>query len=419
VAGTSVAMPSLGTEQVTLLRLQRLALQYFLDNQENGLILDRQRNHGPRSFGGLCSTAATGMGCIALALASAPPHRLLSPSEARSRIRIILQHALERLPHDHGILPHFVDAISGAVVGRDAFSTIDSSWLFAGGLWAAEFLQDDELTDLAHRLYQRVNWKHWSEANENGFLQHGKNGRRELLPCAWDRLNGETVFMYALAAGSDPERALYLHRRPAWRTFPGSVAGHHFHSADLGLFVFQYGLDLLDLATWRLPCSPDLHVEAGIAAHANRDYCRQMASRFVTYRRFWGLSAGDGPAEDANHAYRAYAPGECDGTAHLTASLASIAHMPEAAFENIHEAEREVSQNILGRYGLSSVNLDRAWVARDMVGIDAGAAVLALDNYLMDQRVRRVFHRLPCVERGLERLGFVSASDAVDARQAS
>jgi hypothetical protein len=41
-----------------------------------------------------------------------------------------------------------------------------------------------------------------------------------------------------------------------------------------------------------------------------------------------------------------------------------------------------------------------------MVGIDAGAAVLALDNYLMENRVRAVFHELPCVRRGLESLGF-------------
>src|SRR5262249_51452435 len=61
-----------------LLRLQRLALRYFLENQlAGGLVLDRQRNHGPRAASGLCSTAATGMGLIALALAAAPPYRLL------------------------------------------------------------------------------------------------------------------------------------------------------------------------------------------------------------------------------------------------------------------------------------------------------------------------------------------------------
>src|SRR5262249_52275015 len=90
-----------------LLGLQRHALQYFLDNQTpGGLILDRQRNHGPRRAHGLCSTAATGMGFVALALASAPPYRLLRPRTAVTRVAAGLRAALERLPDDHGAVPH-------------------------------------------------------------------------------------------------------------------------------------------------------------------------------------------------------------------------------------------------------------------------------------------------------------------------
>ena len=75
-------------DRALLLRLQRQALRYFLDNQApGGLVLDRQRNHGPRRRHGLCSTAATGMGLIALALAAAPPYRLLTPQAAALRVR--------------------------------------------------------------------------------------------------------------------------------------------------------------------------------------------------------------------------------------------------------------------------------------------------------------------------------------------
>ena len=63
-----------------------------------------------------------------------------------------------------------------------------------------------------------------------------------------------------------------------------------------------------------------------------------------------------------------------------------------------------------GRYELSNVNLDHHWVGRDMVGIDAGAAVLALDNYLMADRTRTLFQGLPCVRRGMARLGFTPAA---------
>jgi hypothetical protein len=189
------------------------------------------------------------------------------------------------------------------------------------------------------------------------------------------------------------------------------VAGHRFNNADLGLFVFQYGLDLLDLTRWRSPCGLDLAGEAGVATAANRDACRAAAGEFRTYRVHWGLSAGDGPGPVAGgDAYDSYSPaGPVDGTAHLTASLASIAHQPADVLENVRAAAR-LRPSPMGRYGLSCINEDRRWIGRDMVGIDAGALVLALENVLMEDRVRAVFHRLPCVCRGMDRLGFRDAS---------
>src|SRR4051794_14006859 len=167
------------TERALLLRHQRLALLYFLDNQTSGgLVLDRQRNRGPRRPHGLWSTAATGMGLIALALASAPPYRLLTPRAATLRIRAGLRAALDRLPHDHGVFPHFVDSATGAVYGTDHFSTVDTSWLAAGALWAAAFLGDAGLEALATRLYSRIDWYYWTDpdgAGADGLLRHGKD----------------------------------------------------------------------------------------------------------------------------------------------------------------------------------------------------------------------------------------------------
>ena len=131
------------------------------------------------------------------------------------------------------------------------------------------------------------------------------------------------------------------------------------------------------------------------------------ADGFLHMNEFWGLSAGDGPGEHpaTDDAYRAYSPhGPIDGTAHLTASLAAVAHCPQAVVQNLREAGHDRRLAALGRYGFSNVNLDRHWVGRDMVGIDAGAAVLALDNYLAADRVRAVFHSLPCVRRAMGRL---------------
>jgi len=410
-AHTGADLPS--SDRALLLRLQRQALCYFLDNQvSGGLVLDRQRNHGPRHRDGLCSTAATGMGLIALALAAAPPYRLLTPGAAALRVRACLQTALGHLPHDHGVVPHFVHSATGAVYGTDYFSTVETSWLAAGALWAAASLRDAELERLAMRLYERIDWQYWTDPEGRGvagLLRHGKARGGRFLPCRWDRLNGETAFMYVLAAGAVKGRALSRASWSALRPYYGTVAGLRFNNADLGLFVFQYGLDLLDLAAWRPPGEVDLEAEAAIAAEANRRACWERADTFRTYRRFWGLSAGHGPgASGARLAYICHSPaGPIDGTAHLTATLASAARHPAAVLENVQQALRDRSLGALGRYGLSSVNLDRGWVGPDMIGIDAGAAVPALDNLLMAGRVRAVFYQVGCVRTGCERLGFV------------
>src|SRR5205823_539924 len=122
----------------------------------------------------------------------------------------------------------------------------------------------------------------------------------------------------------------------ALRPFYGMAGGRRFNNADLGLFVFQYGFDLLDLYYWRPPESTDFMAEAKIATLANRQVCRNLASTFSTYRRFWGLSAGDGPGiATSRNAYRDYAPaGPIDGTAHIMATVGSIGHAPEAVLEN-------------------------------------------------------------------------------------
>jgi hypothetical protein len=419
--------PAAGTdlppaERALLLRLQCQALQYFLDNQTpGGLVLDRQRNPGPRHAHGLCSTTATGMGLIALALAASPPYGLLTQQAAVYRVRASLQAILDRLSHDHGVVPHFVDSATGVVWGTDYFSTVETSWLAAGALWAAAFLRSPDLKALATRLYDRIDWHYWTDpegAGTAGLLRHGKDRAGRFLACRWDRLNGETALMYVLAAGAADKQAL---SEASWRALLphyGTVAGLRFNNADLGLFVFQYGLDLLDMRRLSPPGPVDLWAEARVATLANQRACRRAAARFTTYRRFWGLSAGDGPGMyPAPDTYRTYSPaGPIDGTANLTASLASVAHYPEAVLDNLHQAERDRRLGAHGRYGLSNVNLDRHWVGRDMVGIDAGAAVLALDNYLMADRVRAVFHSLPCVRRAMHRLGFTpragtSASD--------
>ncbi|WP_020471438.1 glucoamylase family protein [Zavarzinella formosa] len=400
-------------DRMFLMTIQQQSLRYFLENQSpDGLILDRQANFGPLRplTQGWCSTAATGMGLIALALASREPYHLISQCEAVGRIRLALHASLEKLPEDHGMMPHFYETDTNTPQGRDTFSTVDSAWLIGGALWAAGFLKDGKLERLASQLYERVDWLHWTGGRESGLLNHGKNLNGKFLRNAWDRLNGETILMYVLGAGAKEDRALPQSCWKALKPFYGEVAGLRFNNADLGLFAFGYGLDLLDMARWLPPGGVDLAAEARIAVKANYLFCREKAARFATYSYFWGVSDGDGPGDrNGKRPYRRYAPGRsADGTAHLNATVAAIANAPEEVLENLARADRHSGQALRGRYGYANLNLDREWVGGDAVGIDAGAIVMALDNYLMDDRVRQTFHSLPSVALGMSRVGFTS-----------
>jgi hypothetical protein len=398
-------------ERQTLKDLQEQAIRYFLENQlPNGLVLDRQANSGPLRMDGMTSTSATGMGLIAIALASSPEHHMITRAEAIRRVRLALDTCLNKVKTDHGMMPHFTDPVTLAPMGSDVISTIDAGWLLAGGLWAAEYLDDQGLKTLANRLYDRVDWTYWTtSATANGGIQiqHGADDKGAKLKGTWDRFNGETAVLYMLGIGARGNNHVPA---TAWRdlaTFEGVQGGLKFVSADLGLFVFQYGNELIDFNQMPAIGRPNLDRESRKAALANFIVSHMADGRYKTYSLFWGLSAGDGPgAPGAADAYRAYSPVDMDGTAHITASLASIEEVPELVMLNLEAAERATGLPgpIHGRYGYSNVNLDRNWVSHDVVGIDMGAEVMALENMLQGGKVRQVWQKLPVMRRAVRRL---------------
>lgn len=411
-AGVAIALRSSETaaaedsplQRERLQGIERDCLRYFLENQtEQGLFLDRQRNFGERYAPEVvpCSTSATGMGFIALALASESEHRLVDRREARERCLKGTETALKDIPEDHGILPHFLRGSRLEPWGSDTFSTVDSAWLVAGAGTAAEILDDDSLRAKASELYHRVDWRYWTNGNGR-LLSHGKNRQGEFLG-PWDRFNGETAFLYVLAAGAEDRYAVGADTLDALDPHIGEAEGMSVASADLGLFTHQFGNQLLDLKTWHHAGAIDLHEHARRATRANILSCTRMGNDRATFRTLWGVSAGDGPGEGSSDAYRSYSMREHDGTAHVLSSIAAIEHERDAVFRNIAAAD---VLGLRGRYAFSNANLDRAWKSQDVVGIDAGNTAMALDNFLNVNRVRKAFHALPQVKRGLQRLGF-------------
>ena len=97
----------------------------------------------------------------------------------------------------------------------------------------------------------------------------------------------------------------------------------------------------------------------------------------ATARTVWELNADDGP-----NGYRAYsAPGnEQDGTVSPTGAIAAIlfAEAARAAGQTMYE---RVKDRCWGRYGFGNAfNLDKDWYDKDVIGIDLGMALLAIED---------------------------------------
>lgn len=388
-----------------LLGIERDCLRYFLENQnECGLFLDRQRNRGDRygAEGVPCSMSASGMGFIALALAAQKEHDLLPRENAMARCAHGMRTALQCLPQDHGIFPHFVRGARLEPWGEDTFSTVDSGWFIAGALCAAEILNDPCLRSLASELYRRVHWRYWT--NGNGCqISQGKNRKGEFL-CLWDRQSNETAFLYALAAGASGGRAIAPGAWTSLNPYIGEAQGLKFASADLGLFVHHLGSVLLDPHVWRHPQAINLAEHARIATRANILSCLDEAGGSQTMDPFWCRSAGDGPGQSGGQdTYRDYTLQRHDGTANVMTAIAAIEYEQVAVMQAICAAERA---GLRGRYGFSNVNRLQSWIGSDAVGIDVGNAGLAIDNFQYHNRVRKSFEALLQVQQGLRRMGF-------------
>jgi hypothetical protein len=390
------------TEKGSLLKLQKQLLRYFLDNQvRNGFIRDRQRNHGSLRDSGATSSSSTGMGIIAIALASAKEYDVIPRQEAEERIVKALEHALT-VPEVGGMIAHFYGEDDKPMATDDTIATIDSAWLIAGGLWAAQFTESPRIDALAGRLHERVDWLRWTDPSDKLrplLLRHGMAHNGHPLLTRWDRLSPENAFMYLMAVGSCGTKNV---RQDVWKQLSphwGDLRGHRVASPELGLFTHRWSLLLFDFKPYKFADGLNLANEGDLAAVLNCMLCQDMKSKYKTFERFWCLSAGDGPPDNQHKedTYREYSPAYCDGTANIMASLTALECCTDDVLANL--AAAEAHGDIMGRYGPSSVNFadGKNFISQDVIATDVAAAILAIDNALFNGRPRRVFEEVPCI----------------------
>lgn len=425
--------------------LEHRTFRYFWDlaSRRNGLVPDRWPT---KSF---ASIAAVGF-----ALTTYPvgvERGWIKREEARDLTLTTLRFfdtakqgdAASGISGHRGFFYHFLDMETGHRFRDTELSSVDSTLLFLGILFAGAFYDgadpvETEIRRLAQRITDRADWPWFT--NARGTVSMGWHPGRGFIERAWDGYN-EGMMVYVIGLGSGG-KALADGSWEAWaKTYPAfwRGAGPTRHLAFAPLFGHQYSQMWIDFrgirdATMRRE-GFDYHENSRRATYANRAYCIANPMGWRAYSRdIWGLTACDGPTDLTRtvegrqrqfHGYSARGPvgqpdGRDDGTLAPTAALGSLAFAPEIVAPAAAALRRW--PGLYGEYGFrdsfnpsfrftdvavntGTIDVDHGWIARDYLGIDQGAIAGAIANHRNDF-VWRTMRRSPVIRRGLERAGF-------------
>jgi hypothetical protein len=165
--------------------LEKRNAQYFWDqaSPQTGLVRDRC-NVTKNDNSIVASIAATGFGLTALCIAQERGY--IPSADARDRVLTTLRFLWKKMPTHRGFFYHFANIDTGREnVGLGGFvcrhndSTVRNSHL-------SRALHDATISDLAHAIFDRVDWTWLSE--DTTLLSHGWTPELGFIPSRWDLL---------------------------------------------------------------------------------------------------------------------------------------------------------------------------------------------------------------------------------------
>lgn len=383
--------------------VQRRAVRFFTEcaHPRTGLVRDRASNTGKDNYD-VASIAAAGYGLASLPIGVergwVPRQEALK--QAERTLRFVLS-----MPNEHGWLYHFVDWGTGERRWNCEISSIDTGLLVMGALVCGQYFKGTEVRRLSERLYRRLDWT-WMRTNGGSrpsklLLSHGWKPESGFLPNNWDAYC-EHMFLYLLGLGAErdplPAESWY-----AWKRGSYEYAGIRTLAGG-PIFWHQMSHAFYDLRGRRDRLGVDYHRAAADAIRIHRRFCTDNPTGRKGYGPYgWGLNASDGP-----DGYRAYGvPEPEDGTLSPTGVLASVIFDAKAALETARRMLRTYGDRIWGRYGFANAyNVDRDWFDGDVIGIDLGMALLAIEDH-RSGLVWRLVKSHPSTERAFRRARLV------------
>jgi hypothetical protein len=398
----------------------RRCVRYFWEQSDptTGMIMDRARNDGSRSGNNVASSAATGFGLSALCIAA--NRGWLPKDQVRSRVLLTLNYFWAHAFHDHGWYLHFMDASSGKRRLGSEISSIDTALLLCGVLTAAGYFSaDHEIQDLAHQIFDRVDFN-WMLGGSPLLLSHGAQPGSGFLDSRWSAYSEASV-LYLMAIGSTrhpiPVDSWYAWLRPEvhfdqWTFVSGGPLFTHQFSHAWVDFRHQQDGDPSYLNYFR---------NSIIATYAHRDFCISLQSRYADYGpNMWGITVSDSPAGYVAWGGPPYA-GPINGTLVPCAAAGSLMFAKDICLPVLREMQSVYGQKVYGRYGFTDAfnpnwKEKTLWVNQDVVGIDVGISLLSIEN-LLTNNVWRWFMRSQYIRSAMERVGFQLATPGLTIKQ--
>lgn len=390
---------------------------WYAANPANGLIPDRS------TTGSACSIASVGFGLTAIGIAI--DHGWVTRDQGAARVLTTLNTFWNgpQGPNTSGEIGyngwfyHFLDMNTATRSGSSELSSIDTTLLLGGVLYAKQYFNGTNTTEtsiqtLAGSIFNRVNWQ-WFAPD----LPATNAVRMGWMPTTGFTNYGDWI-------GYDEGMLLYLlgmgtatNPLPAgcWNYWTSGYNWATLYNESFVVFPPMYGheyshcwVDFRHVGDSYMNAHTSTYFEnSHRAALAQQAYCTANPGGFAGYSStVWGLTACDDPFGYAVHGAP---PADNDnGTIAFTASGGSLSFAPEIALPTLEYFYRTGKKQFWTQYGfIDSFNIAQAWFDNAELGLDQGPIVIMAENY-RNQNVWRWFMQNPEIQRGLQQAGFVS-----------
>ena len=272
--------------------------------------------------------------------------------------------------------------------------------LLCGILTCRQHFQDKTISDLAHAIFDRVDWTWLSE--DTSLLPHGWTPELGFLPYKWD-FYSELMMMYLLGLGSS-SHPLHAEAWFAWKRTMFEYDGLRYIGSFAPLFVHQYSQAWFDFRGKRDRYA-DYFQNSVVATEAHRLFCVQLNEQFPDYSNaLWGITASD---SDKGYVVWGGPPamGPIDGTVVPAAPGGSLPFLPGATMRVLRTIHDHYPQAWC-RYGfVDAFNPLTGWYDTDVIGIDTGITMLMAEN-ARTGFVWDTFMKNPEAQRGMANAGF-------------